>query len=82
MNTTYIEEAEQMADRIGVINKGEIMLVEEKVALMEKLGKKELILQLQEPLPALPAELSEFALALAQEARQPTYTFHTEPEPS
>jgi len=78
LTTHYIEEAEQMADRIGVINKGEIILVEEKVALMEKLGKKELILQLQEPLPALPAELSEFALALAQDGKQLTYTFHAE----
>jgi ABC-2 type transport system ATP-binding protein len=78
LTTHYIEEAEQMADRIGVINKGEIILVEEKAALMEKLGKKELILQLQEPLPALPAELSEFELALAQEGKQLTYTFHAQ----
>ena len=78
LTTHYIEEAEQMADRIGVINKGEIILVEEKTVLMEKLGKKELILQLQEPLPALPAELSEFGLSLAQEGKQLTYTFHAE----
>ena len=78
LTTHYIEEAEQMADRIGVINKGEIILVEEKAVLMEKLGKKELILQLQEPLPALPAELSEFSLSLAQEGKQLTYTFHAE----
>ena len=78
LTTHYIEEAEQMADRIGVINKGEIILVEEKTALMEKLGKKELILQLQEPLAALPPELSEFDLALAQEGKQLTYTFHAE----
>jgi ABC-2 type transport system ATP-binding protein len=78
LTTHYIEEAEQMADRIGVINKGEIILVEEKTALMEKLGKKELILQLQQPLQALPAELSEFQLALACEGRQLTYTFHAD----
>jgi ABC-2 type transport system ATP-binding protein len=78
LTTHYIEEAEQMADRIGVINKGEIILVEEKAALMEKLGKKELILQLQEPLSALPAELSEFELVLGQEGKQLTYTFHAE----
>ena len=78
LTTHYIEEAEQMADRIGVINKGEIILVEEKTALMEKLGKKELILQLQEPLSGLPAELAEFSLALAQEGKQLTYTFHAE----
>lgn len=78
LTTHYIEEAEQMADRIGVINKGEIILVEEKTALMEKLGKKELILQLQEPLSALPSELSEFALTLSHEGKQLTYTFHAE----
>ena len=78
LTTHYIEEAEQMADRIGVINKGEIILVEEKAALMVKLGKKELILQLQQPLPALPAELSEFELVLTQDGTQLTYTFHAE----
>jgi len=80
LTTHYIEEAEQMADRIGVINKGEIILVEEKVALMEKLGKKELILQLQVPLASLPPELSDFALALSHEGSQLTYTFHGERE--
>jgi ABC-2 type transport system ATP-binding protein len=78
LTTHYIEEAEQMADRIGVINKGEIILVEEKAALMEKLGKKELILQLQEPLGALPPELSDYELSLAQEGKKLTYTFHAE----
>lgn len=78
LTTHYIEEAEQMADRIGVINKGEIILVEEKVALMEKLGKKELILQLQVPLSTLPPELSDFALALTHDGKQLTYTFHAE----
>ncbi|HET7542788.1 MAG TPA: ABC transporter ATP-binding protein [Polyangiaceae bacterium] len=82
LTTHYIEEAEQMADRIGVINKGEIILVEEKAALMGKLGKKELILQLQEPLTELPAGLSEYALSLAQDGRQLTYTFHAEQERS
>jgi len=82
LTTHYIEEAEQMADRIGVINKGEIILVEEKTALMEKLGKKELILQLQEPLAALPTELSDFSLALAEDGRRLTYTFHAERERS
>jgi ABC-2 type transport system ATP-binding protein len=78
LTTHYIEEAEQMADRIGVINKGEIILVEEKVALMEKLGKKELILQLQMPLASLPPELADFALALTPDGKQLTYTFHAE----
>jgi ABC-2 type transport system ATP-binding protein len=78
LTTHYIEEAEQMADRIGVISKGEIILVEEKAALMEKLGKKELILQLEKPLAALPASLSGYELSLAQEGKQLTYTFHAE----
>lgn len=78
LTTHYIEEAEQMADRIGVINKGELILVEEKAVLMEKLGKKELILQLQEPLSALPEALSAFELSLSDEGRRLTYTFHAE----
>jgi len=80
LTTHYIEEAEQMADRIGVINKGEIILVEEKVALMEKLGKKELILRLQEPLATLPAELADYALALSHQGNTLTFTFHAERE--
>jgi len=76
LTTHYIEEAEQMADRIGIINKGEIILVEEKSALMEKLGKKELILQLEQPLGELPPKLAGYALALAQEGKKLTYTFH------
>ena len=78
LTTHYIEEAEQMADRIGIINKGEIILVEEKAALMEKLGKKELILQLEQPLAAVPPELSSYELCLAQEGKKLTYTFHAE----
>jgi ABC-2 type transport system ATP-binding protein len=78
LTTHYIEEAEQMADRIGVINKGEIILVEEKAALMEKLGKKELILRLQQPLSQLPALLSGYELALSHEGQVLTYTFHAE----
>ncbi len=78
LTTHYIEEAEQMADRIGVINKGEIILVEEKETLMQKLGKKELILQLQQPLTALPESLKDYDLALSQEGQRLTYTFHAE----
>ena len=78
LTTHYIEEAEQMADRIGVINHGELILVEEKSVLMEKLGKKELILQLQQPLSALPESLSSFELSLSDEGRRLTYTFHAE----
>ena len=71
LTTHYIEEAEQMADRIGVINKGEIILVEDKAVLMEKLGKKELILKLQRPLARIPQELSHYHLELS-ERRDPT----------
>jgi ABC-2 type transport system ATP-binding protein len=78
LTTHYIEEAEQMADRIGVINKGELVLVEEKAKLMQKLGKKELILQLREPLSAIPEALSEYRLALSDGGKRLTYTFHAE----
>ena len=78
LTTHYIEEAEQMADRIGIINKGEIVPVEEKSALMEKLGKKELILQLEQPLAELPSKLAGYELALSQEGNKLTYTFHAE----
>ena len=69
LTTHYIDEAEEMADRIGVINKGELILVEEKAALMKKLGKKQLTLHLQEPLSAIPAELADWQLR-AQGRRQ------------
>ena len=82
LTTHYIEEAEQMADRIGVINKGEIILVEEKATLMQKLGKKELILQLQTPLAAIPEALSDYALALSGQGTRLTFTFHAERERS
>jgi ABC-2 type transport system ATP-binding protein len=64
LTTHYIEEAEEMADRIGVINKGELILVEEKVALMKKLGKKQLTVELEHPIDAVPAALSEWNLVL------------------
>ena len=62
LTTHYIEEAEEMADRIGVINKGELILVEDKAELMRKLGKKQLKLELQQPLAAMPAELAAYEL--------------------
>jgi ABC-2 type transport system ATP-binding protein len=71
-----------MADRIGIINKGELVLVEEKAALLEKLGKKQLILQLEEPLRALPDGLSGYQLVLSQEGRVLTFTFHAARERS
>lgn len=75
LTTHYIEEAEEMADRIGVISKGEIILVEDKDVLMRKLGKKQLTLQLQEPLTALPDGLSGYALELAADGQELVYTF-------
>jgi ABC-2 type transport system ATP-binding protein len=79
LTTHYIEEAEDMADRIGVISKGEIILVEEKTELMRKLGKKQLTLQLQEKLPALPERLFGLSqLSLSPDGEQLTYTYDTQ----
>jgi ABC-2 type transport system ATP-binding protein len=75
LTTHYIDEAEDMADRIGVINGGELILVEDKMTLMKKLGKKQMILSLQEPLAALPPTLSRAALELGPEGRELIYTF-------
>ena len=75
LTTHYIDEAEELADRIGVISKGEIILVEDKAVLMEKLGKKELQLQLQQPLTSVPPELAAFDLALSADGAELTYTF-------
>ncbi len=75
LTTHYIEEAEELADRIGVISKGEIVLVEDKAVLMEKLGKKELRLQLQSPLTAIPPALAAFDLVLSPDGSELTYTF-------
>ena len=80
LTTHYIEEAEEMADRIGVINDGEIKVVEEKTALMQKLGKKQLTLHLQQPLEGVPPDLSRFALELSPEGDVLTYTFDVQKE--
>jgi ABC-2 type transport system ATP-binding protein len=80
LTTHYIEEAEEMADRIGVINKGEIILVEDKTTLMQKLGKKQLSLQLQHPLTAIPAALSSYQLELSADGNQLIYTFDSQQE--
>jgi ABC-2 type transport system ATP-binding protein len=82
LTTHYIEEAEQMADRIGVINHGEIILVEEKAVLMEKLGKKQLMLELQSPLGAVPEGLGEYHLELGNEGRSLVFTFDSKREHS
>ena len=75
LTTHYIEEAEEMADRVGVISHGELIVVEQTAALMEKLGKKELTLQLAEPLAALPPELEQWGLELRDEGNQLRYVF-------
>jgi ABC-2 type transport system ATP-binding protein len=75
LTTHYIEEAEDMADRIGVISKGELILVEDKAVLMQKLGRKQLTLHLQQPLQQLPPELNAYALELAQGGLELTYTY-------
>ena len=78
LTTHYIEEAEQMADRIGVINGGTLILVEDKAVLMEKLGKKQLMLSLSAPLTSVPPALADYGLALADGGNQLIYTFHAE----
>jgi ABC-2 type transport system ATP-binding protein len=75
LTTHYIEEAEEMADRVGVITRGELILVEDKAVLMRKLGKKQLSISLQEPLHALPEGLSDYALELADGGSTLIYTF-------
>jgi ABC-2 type transport system ATP-binding protein len=80
LTTHYIEEAEEMADRIGVISRGELILVEDKAALMRKLGKKQLTLHLQEPLAALPPGLDGYQLALAGDGHELVFTFDAQAE--
>jgi len=80
LTTHYIEEAEEMADRVGVIHRGELILVEEKTALMRKLGKKQLTLHLQEPLAAVPPGLDGYQLELAAEGGELVYTFDAQAE--
>ncbi|WP_425990322.1 ABC transporter ATP-binding protein [Afipia sp. DC4300-2b1] len=80
LTTHYIEEAEEMADRVGVINKGEIVLVEEKAKLMQKLGRKQLKLHLQEKLAAIPAALAAHDLELSPDGDELIYTYDTKGE--
>ena len=80
LTTHYIEEAEEMADRVGVILKGELILVEEKTALMKKLGKKTLTLNLQDPLEAVPAELAEWNVTLKDDGHELEYVFDSNQE--
>lgn len=80
LTTHYIEEAEEMADRVGVINKGELILVEEKSALMKKLGKKTLTVSLIEPLSTVPPELMQWHVTLKAEGHEIEYVFDTQAE--
>jgi len=80
LTTHYIEEAEEMADRVGVINHGEIILVEDKAELMRKLGKKQLTLELRDPLEAVPRELESYGLTLGADGNELTYTYDTKGE--
>ncbi len=77
LTTHYIEEAEEMADRIGVINRGDLLLVEDKAELMRKLGRKQLTIELREPLIALPAELARDNIALAEDGMRLVYSYDT-----
>lgn len=80
LTTHYIEEAEEMADRIGVINDGRIVLVDEKTALMQKLGKKQLKLELREPMQALPPALADRNLELSEDGHELVFNFDTHQE--
>jgi len=80
LTTHYIEEAEEIADRIGVINHGKLILIEEKNALMSKLGKKQLLLELTKPLDTIPSEFQNFDLLLSEDQHLLTYTFDSASE--
>jgi len=80
LTTHYIEEAEEMADRIGVIHNGELILVEEKDALMQKLGRRQLTLQLQTPMDGIPPQLAGAPLTLSEGGRELVYTFDRQAE--
>jgi ABC-2 type transport system ATP-binding protein len=80
LTTHYIEEAEDMADRIGVIRSGELILVEDKHVLMRKLGKKQLALTLQHPMDSIPEALAAWSLGLSQGGTTLTYTFDSQQE--
>ena len=82
LTTHYIDEAEEMADRIGVINKGEMMLVEDKATLLHKMGQKKLTLQLTKPLKLIPAKLKSHKLILSDDGKSLTFTYDTRAEKS
>jgi ABC-2 type transport system ATP-binding protein len=80
LTTHYIEEAEDMADRVGIINNGEIILVEDKIELMRKLGKKQLTVELRDPMTAIPAALSTYKLTLDPDGKKLVYDYDTKGE--
>ena len=80
LTTHYIEEAEEMADRIGVITKGQLLLVEDKTELMRKLGKKQVTLLLQDSISEVPAALHDYDLTLSTDGNELTYTYDTRNE--
>jgi len=80
LTTHYIDEAEEMADRVGVINKGELIVVEDKIKLMKKLGKRQLTLHLQEPMVSIPADLGDWHLTLKADGNALEYTFDAHEE--
>lgn len=80
LTTHYIEEAEEMADRVGVINNGEIILVQETQSLMKQLGRKQMTLQLSDPLPEVPAAMAQYSLELSEDKLSLTYTYDTTQE--
>ena len=80
LTTHYIEEAEEMADRVGVINHGQIIVVEDKTRLMQELGRKQLFIHLQEPLAALPDHLGHLPIELLHDGHELCYTYDTQGE--
>jgi ABC-2 type transport system ATP-binding protein len=78
LTTHYIEEAEQMADRIGVIDHGELILVQEKAHIMREFGQRQLVLHLQEPVDSIPASLADYDLALSDDGCELVYTYDTQ----
>lgn len=80
LTTHYIEEAEEVADRVGVINNGELVLIDEKQALMQKMGKKQLIIELKQPIPIIPKTLASYHLTLNKQGNKLTYTYDTQHE--
>ena len=77
LTTHYIEEAEEIADRVGVINSGKILLIENKTDLMSKMGKKQLVIDLRAPISAIPESLSKYAIEMSEDGETVTYTYDT-----